>query len=105
MILLTLFIILAVIGKANIRQYCVSGYFIPPLSWILPLVFPLAYDHYGLFLLPLLITSIYTEKPALYTSATLVFIVGAIVPNGNTLMPNGKTLIIAEAVRPESSVT
>lgn len=100
LILLTVSIVLTVIGKANLKQYCMSGYFIPLLSWISPLISPLAYDHYGLFLLPLLIASIYTEKPVLYTTTAAAFIVWAIVPNGNTFMPHGAALIIVEAVRP-----
>jgi hypothetical protein len=47
----------------------------------------------------LLITSIYTEKPVLYTTTAAAFIVWAIVPNGNTFMPDGTALIIAEAAR------
>jgi hypothetical protein len=100
LILLALAGIIAAIGRKRLKQFCLSEHFGPLLCWISLLISPLAYDHYGLFLLPLLVHSVYTGKRKLYILAAIAFTCWALVPNGNTFITDQTLLLCAEATRP-----
>jgi hypothetical protein len=100
LILMTTAGILSAIGRSRWKQYYLSEHFTPLLSWISLLITPLAYDHYGLFLLPMLVHSVFTKKPKLYIPAAVAFAYWSLLPNGNTFIADNTILLSAEAIRP-----
>lgn len=100
LILLILAAILLAIGQSNWKSFYLSPHIAPLLCWISLLVSPLAYDHYGLFLLPLLINSIFTGKKKLYIPAAIAFGYWALIPNADSFVTNHTLLLLVEALRP-----
>jgi len=101
--LLTLMIITAIllsIGQSKWKPFYLSKYFVPLLCWISLLISPLAYDHYGLFLLPLLIESIFIGSKRLYIPAVIAFSYWTLIPNASSFTENQALLIPTEAIRP-----
>ena len=100
MVLMVIAGILIAIGRTRLKQFYLSEHFLPLLCWISLLISPLAYDHYALFLLPLLVHSVFTNKPRLYIPVAISFIYWALIPNGNTFISNRTLLLSVEAARP-----
>ena len=100
LILITIAGILIAIRRTAWKRYYLSEHFTPLLCWISLLITPLAYDHYGLFLLPMLVHSVFTKKPELYTPAAIAFAYWAFLPNGNSFISNSTLLLSVEATRP-----
>jgi len=92
--------ILRIIGRSKWKSFYLSEHFIPLLCWISLLISPLAYNHYGLFLLPLLIHSIFIQNKKLYIPAGIAFTYWAFVPNANTFVINRTLLLLVEMMRP-----
>ncbi|MCK5131147.1 MAG: DUF2029 domain-containing protein [Candidatus Sabulitectum sp.] len=100
LMLLILAAILRAIGQSKWRSFYLSAHFVPLLCWISLLISPLAYDHYGLFLLPLLIDTFFIPNKKLCITAGIAFACWAFIPNGNAFVTNNTLLLLIEAIRP-----
>ncbi|MCK5842502.1 MAG: DUF2029 domain-containing protein, partial [Candidatus Sabulitectum sp.] len=100
LMLVILATILLSIGQSRWRSFYLSKYLAPLLCWISLLISPLAYDHYGLFLLPLLIESIFIGSKRLYIPAVIAFSYWALIPNADSFTTNQILLLSTEAIRP-----
>ncbi len=88
-------------GVSAMRRLYDSELFAPLLCWLSPVISPLAYDHYGLFLLPLLIHTI-LHSPSRQILAVVVsaFVYWAVIPSWNTLVQDELFFIVLESLRP-----
>ena len=98
--IISILLISAAIGRSRLKQFYHSQHLIPLLCWISPLISPLAYDHYGLFLLPLLIKSIQLKQYKLYIPVAIAFSYWALIPNSDSFISNYPLFLTIEAARP-----
>ncbi len=88
-------------GVPALRRLYDSELFAPLLCWLSPVISPLAYDHYGLFLLPLLIhTILHSPSRRILALVISAFVYWAVIPSWNTLVQDELLLIILESLRP-----
>ncbi len=92
-------------GTQNVKAVLKSSLFPDLLTWLIPLVSPLAYDHYALFLLPLLISAMHHKRSRLLIPALSAFIIWSFVPTLDETAFSKTLCTLMEFSRPAALMT